>query len=113
MSIIKPHHLYLFELIEILESYPYPDKVIPIGFNGPHSYRGNYHDLAFEVTANTTPGSMLKSAKEALNSTYTGYKGGDFTMGKYTPCWMVEEYGDIGETLGALLLDCLLNFPSN
>jgi hypothetical protein len=114
---VTSHHLTLQQLIDQLEAYPYPDKVIPIGFHNPHSYRGYYDDLAFEITYNTTPKAMLECAKQAMNNTYTGYKGGEFTMGTYTECWLVDECGaengKCGESLGALLLDLLLSLSSN
>jgi hypothetical protein len=37
----------LGELIEALEKLP-EDRVLPVGFDKPHSYRGYYNELAFE-----------------------------------------------------------------
>lgn len=97
----------LKELIEKLEQYPRNQKVAR-GFNSPHSYRGYYEDLAFEPCDNTTVGAMLDCAKKALGNTYTGYKGGEFTMHEYTRCWL-SSYGDYSEeALGETLLGFML-----
>jgi hypothetical protein len=70
----------LNELIRYLEKED-PKKVVAIGFNNPHSYRGYYEDLAFEPAKNITVGEMLDCAKGALGKTYEGYKGGEYKMG--------------------------------
>jgi len=92
----------LGEIIEFLEQQP-PEKVVPVGFCNPHSYRGVYEYLAFEPTCGTTVGEMLDEARSALGKTYSGYKGGEYTMDGYTDCWLAE-YGCCGETIGPLLL---------
>lgn len=102
-----PQHLYLSALIGRLEAED-PAKRVPVGFHKPHSYRGYYVDLAFEVARNVTVAEMLTAARSALGATFQGWKGGDYTMRDYTSCWLVAERGDCGETLGALLLDLLL-----
>lgn len=102
-----PRHLSLGELIGRLEA-AHPARLIPLGFRKPHSYRGYYHDLAFEVARDITVAEMLTAARSALGATFQGWKGGDYTMGDYTSCWLVTERGDCGETLGAVLLDLLL-----
>lgn len=96
----------LDELIAELEKHD-PDKVLPLGFHNPHSYRGDYMDLAFEPKANITVGFMLASARTARGTTFQGYKGGDYTMRGYTDCWLAE-YGDVGETLGEHFVRLLL-----
>lgn len=98
--------MMLGDLIERLEKES-PDTVLRLGFARPHSYRGYYDQLAFEPREAVTVGSMLAAAKEALGKTYQGYKGGDYTMGGYTDCWLAE-YGTSGEELGARLLDYML-----
>jgi hypothetical protein len=96
----------LEELITALEAEN-PDKVLPDGFTNPHSYRGDYYDLAFEPATNATVGDMLNDARRALNTTYSGYKGGDYRMGNHSECWLAP-YGDIGDTIGPLLLRLML-----
>ena len=98
--------MILENLIHALEQ-EYESKIVPMGFNNPHSYRGYYEDLAFEPAENVTVGEMLKCAKEALGQTFSGYKGGDYTMKKYTTVWLAN-YGDTGEGIGAILLNYML-----
>lgn len=42
---------------------------------------------------NPTVGEWIEVLKQAIGKTFTGYKGGDFLMGKNTPVWLAE-YGD-------------------
>lgn len=93
----------LSEIIGFLEEQP-PEKVVPVGFEGPHSYRGYYQDLAFEPACGITVGEMLNAARSALGKTYCGYKGGEYTVDGYTTCW-IAEYGCCGESVGQLLLE--------
>jgi len=93
----------LGELIEYLESKD-STIVVKMGFSEPHSYRGDYANLAFEPCKNTTVGKMLECAKSALNKVYTGYKGGEFTMREYVDVY-IAEYGYLGEQVGKILLD--------
>ncbi len=97
----------LDELIAVLEAED-PDRVLPLGFSNPHSWRGVYSELAFEPTANVTVGQMLADARSARGATYEGWKGGDFTMSGHTDCWLAEEGHGDGETLGPILLTLLL-----
>ena len=97
----------LDELIVALEAAD-PTLVLPLGFSNPHSYRGDYMDLAFELTANVTVGAMLADARSARGATYQGWKGGDNTMDAHTACWLDEEGRGDGETIGPILLALLL-----
>jgi hypothetical protein len=85
-----------------------PAKVVAVGFAEPHSYRGYYEDLAFEVRLDTTVGEMLAAAESAVGATYHGWKGGEYTMKGWTACWLVRSRGECGETIGSLLLDFML-----
>lgn len=89
-------------LIKFLEKCD-PNIVVPMGFSNPHSYRGYYQDLAFEPTENVTVKGMLESAKSALGTTYTGYKGGEYLMDENCEVWLAQ-YGMTGEGLGEILL---------
>lgn len=106
-DLIAPNHLSLGEVIARLEREP-AEKVLPVGFDAPHAYRGYYHDLAFEVCTNVTVGAVLAAARSALGATFQGWKGGDYTMSDYSTCWLVTEEGDCGESLGAMLLELLI-----
>lgn len=98
--------MMLGELIEYLEKED-PDKVVPLGFRQPDSYRGYYDQLAFEPVKNITVGAMLACAKEAMGKTYQGYKGGDFEMHQYTDVWLAC-WGECGEGIGETLLDYMM-----
>jgi len=93
----------LEELIAALEAAD-PNLCLPLGFSHPHSYRGDYMDLAFEPTANVTVGEMLADARSALGATYQGWKGGDFEMRGWTTCWLAEEGTGSGESVGPILI---------
>jgi len=89
----------LDELIAVLE-VENPAKVLPLGFSNPHSWRGDYMELAFEPTANVTVGAMHADARSALGATYEGYKGGQYTMHGYTDCHVAEESCEGDNELG-------------
>jgi len=108
MSEPQPCHLWLGELIKILEEQPDKGRVLPLGFRYPHSYRGYYDELAFELVSNVTVAQMLADAKGAVGATFDGWKGGEYKMGEYTDCWLVQKEGQTGESLGALLLHFML-----
>ena len=64
------------------------------------SWRGSYDELAlnFETQGEEMKVSeFLKMLKECVGKTFTGYKGGDFTMHKGTPIW-VANYSHSGNT---------------
>ena len=92
----------LEDLIGVLAAI-YPETKVPLGFHDPYSYRGFYDQVAFEAKRDTTVGEMLSAAREALGSTYIGYKGGEFKMEGHTNCWLAT-YGYEGETIGPYLL---------
>jgi hypothetical protein len=99
--------LGLGKLIARLER-EHPSRVLPLGFANPHSWRGDYSELAFEPVENILIGDVLKAALSALGATFQGYKGGEYTMGEYTACWLDRE-GESGDNkIGPLLLDLLI-----
>jgi len=101
------NYLGLGKLITRLEQED-PNRILPLGFAEPHSYRGYYNDLAFEPRQNISIGDMLAAARSAVGATFEGYKGGDYTMSEYTDCW-IANYGRDGDNkLGPLLLELLL-----
>ena len=100
----------LGELIKFLEAHD-PERIVPIGFAEPHSYRGYYEDLAFEPARDVTVGSMLACARDALGKTFEGYKGGDFKMGEYADVWLAN-YGHTGEGIGPVLLSYMVGEES-
>jgi hypothetical protein len=96
----------LENLISYLEALD-PKQKVSFGFNCPHSYRGDYSELAFEPCKDTTVGNMLGIAKDSLGKEFIGYKGGDFEMGGYTRVYLAN-YGDTGEGLSVYLLDYMV-----
>ena len=106
MNDIKVEQLDLGELIAALDAALTEggDRVLPVGFHNPHSYRGDYSDLAFEPCRDIALSDMLQAARDALGATFTGWKGGDYTMSKHTLCWIAYRGSGEGETIGALSL---------
>ena len=75
------------------------------GPSGEYSYRGYYSDLSFNLGEEVSASAFLEQCEAALDSTYEGYKGGDFYMGDDTPLWRAE-YGSTGEAIvDAILVD--------
>ncbi|MFD9249595.1 hypothetical protein [Streptomyces bottropensis] len=101
----------LEELITALEATD-PNRIVACGFSNPHSYRGDYMDLAFEPATDISVGEMLDAARSALGATFQGWKGGEFTMGGHTWCWLSQEGDASGETISALLVELLLDGPA-
>jgi hypothetical protein len=101
------NNLGLGQLIERL-SREDPERILPIGFADPHSFRGYYSDVAFEPRRNISIGEMLAAARSALGATYSGWKGGDYTMTEWTDCWIANEGDSSDNRIGPLLLELLL-----
>jgi len=104
------YHLTLGELIEKLKNanqyalVECSNGIIP---GKPHSYRGYYSDLAFELEEpevdfeSATQDSLevlkfLAICEEILDTTLEGYKGGDFVMDAKTPLWL-SAWGDASD----------------
>ena len=96
----------LQELIDALSAED-PTQVCRLGFGSPHSYRGDYAQLAVEPAADVTVGEMLAAINGALGSTYEGYKGGDYVMSEYVSVFLAQ-YGECGEEIGPFLLRFML-----
>ena len=90
----------LSKLIEWLEQQD-QDLVVKDGFGSPHSDRGDYSELAFDPLEEAKIGDMLQHAKSALGATFTGWKGGEFTMHEYTSVY-IGEYGESGEEITSI-----------
>lgn len=111
--------LTLGELIAKLEQYD-PDSIVcyesatfPYYYPGSYdSYRGYYEMLAISRSdIPVTVGQFMKASLDAVGETFTGYKGGEYTMTKHTPVW-VSDYGrasgdaivDIKQDFGRVLI---------
>lgn len=90
-------NMNLGELIKWLEKQN-PELIVKDGFSSPHSDRGDYSELAFTPQKESKIGDMLRFAKSALGSTYTGWKGGKFEMQDYTSVY-IGEFGSCGEEI--------------
>jgi len=99
----------LEDVIERLEQEANEDKIVPMGFTDPHSYRGYYNDLGVEPAENVRVEEMLRDLKQALGTEYTAYKGGQFKMTKSSRVW-IANYGTInpGQLVSSILLDYML-----
>lgn len=102
----------LGELIEILEKHD-PEIKLPTGLGNPHSWRGAYNEIAFEIVKNTTVGEMLAAARSIDDKVMTGYKGGEYTMNRDTKINIdnYDNYGSYteGRQMWELLLKLLLS----
>ena len=97
----------LSDIITALEAED-PDRILPLGFRTPHSYRGDYMDLGFEPAHNITVRETLAAARSALGATYEGWKGGQFTMEGWTDCWLAEEGCCSDDSIGPVMMRLLL-----
>lgn len=75
------------------------DQSLPVIFDfGPKpttlaSWRGIYAELALgydDVVASPTVAELLAECRRADGATFTGWKGGDFTMGRETAVWVAN-----------------------
>lgn len=95
--------MYLKQLIEYLEKKDC-DLVVQMGFDEPHSYRGDYMCLAFEPARDVTVGAMLQCARDSVGIPYQGSNGGEYRMVGGTEVYLAM-YGCSGEKIGTVLLD--------
>ncbi len=85
----------LGKLIATLESHPTNTLIEKIC--NPHAHRGHYGDLAFDIGTpyeQMTVAETIAFLTECLGATYTGFKGGEITMGNHTPLWIAAA-GDV------------------
>lgn len=95
----------LGEVILLLKAQP-ASNIVKLDFtddnpDGLRSYRGYYEDLSLDYDSDAKSMKvkrLLKMFEVADGSTYTGYKGGDFTMHRRTLVW-VAPYGNCGRML--------------
>jgi hypothetical protein len=105
-----PEQYKLGQVIRVLELADCGDWTLPYGFTNPHSYRGYYEDVAFQLTVDVTVQECLDAARSALGTAYEGWKGGDYVMDAFTDVWIVGDTGQAGgETLGRFMLDLMLS----
>ena len=71
------------------------------GITTPHSYRGNYADLAFTPNGNWTVKDLFNSLTSIKGTEFTGWKGGEYLMDNDTPIWI----SNVGECWGIAVID--------
>lgn len=100
----------LRELIKFLEtSLDKGYRLLKPGITHPHSYRGYYDELAFEPTEQEWIEDVLSMARACVGVTFTGWKGGEFTMHEYTPVWLSNIGESSQESLGPTLLGLMIH----
>ena len=88
----------LGEIIDWLERLPPEDEVVfdfcRASPSGIDSSRGDYAELALKYSFKkaATVCDVLKWYKGAVGATFSGYKGGDYTMTRDTQVW-VDQWG--------------------
>lgn len=100
----------LKDLITLVSRAPLagePKVLTPLGIVYPCdlcSYRGIYQDLALVCTTDANAStvysdwdSLLKDLKGAVGKKFTGWKGGQFTMGPSTRIWAVTDYSETSD----------------
>lgn len=90
----------LGEMIDTLAALPQGMALRP-GLGRPCSWRGSYSELAFCRTEQATVADVLAEARGAVGATYTGWKGGEFTMGFASDVYVVPEPRELGTPLTA------------
>ena len=103
----------LKEVIEILEAATNPAVPRPYGLGRPNSYRGDYADLAFSQATNITVDEMLAHARSAIDATFEGYKGGQYTMTLDSEVYLADwgVYRGDEDVLPPSKLHALLDLP--
>jgi hypothetical protein len=99
MPKMADNQMTLGELLRALKRYD-QDKYIAFDFanfspaHGVHSYRGYYEDLAIgcDSGVETKVAEVVKWLEDAIDNSFYGYKGGEFTMHVDTAVW-VANYG--------------------
>jgi hypothetical protein len=95
--------LTLGKLIKALESIPEQSNPVVLAnteynVTGFCSWRGSYCEISIEYEKNNkkvTTKQFLEMCKRAVGRKFSGYKGGQYTMGKTTPVW-IANYGHVG-----------------
>jgi hypothetical protein len=98
--IIMSEIITIDQLVKLLEKRP-KDQSVSFDFCGfipddVDSYRGYYNELAISYVPyqgkSITVDTFLNMMMDVVGETYTGYKGGNYTMEKETNVW-VDNYG--------------------
>lgn len=71
---------------------------VAVGFDPEHpmSWRGDYRQLSFPPKFNVPVIEMRDALVNAIGQTFFGYKGGDYTMNKWTSVH-IDEYSECND----------------
>ncbi len=99
----------LEEYIQTLKGFD-PNLKLEKGLSNPHSWRGSYDQLSFEIVDNITIGEMLKVAEGCIGKIFYGWKGGEYLMDQYSQINVEVESGKCssGATLFSWFLELLI-----
>ena len=98
----------LWDFAVKLSSFPMDSKIVN-GF--PHSYRGYYEDLAFDLNELDENGNkneivtvkeFIDVVEDCFDKHFEGWKGGEYLMKHDTPIWNAH-YGSSGEMIVDLI----------
>ena len=84
------------DIKRIVDSWQDDDFAFDDGFGQPHSYRGYYDEVSFERLNGRVTVSQIKSnIDRALDETFCGWKGGEYSYWFDTPAHLSDEgYAD-------------------
>ena len=82
----------LIEKLEEIDDLNSKDVRFDFAYFAPstfHSWRGAYEELAVSYSEDTkNAGVFLDECRNTIGKTFTGWKGGEFTMSSETPVWV-------------------------
>lgn len=106
-TMAKSDQLTLGEIISRCEAIPSSDSEPNVVYDFEYlhpvsigSWRGSYSELALDFSDDNIEMKLsvfISILKDSVGHTFTGYKGGEFTMSRHTPVW-VANYGNSGNT---------------
>lgn len=69
----------LGELQKIVNTWTDDTFIFEYAFSSPHSYRGYYEDVAFELSSSKSVQHIKDCVFTAYDATFTGWKGGEYS----------------------------------
>lgn len=101
-------NLTIGSALDILNKYD-KNKVVPLGwgFGSSHSNRGDYSELGLEPKTNVTIGEMIEELSNSIGKTFTGWKGGEYTMHEDSNICLSYE-GRRGTNISNIFLELLI-----
>ncbi len=78
--------------------------ILSQGLKNPHSYRGDYEQLAFEPCGEMTVADVIEVIEEGLLDTHAGYKGGAYKMSEDSDVFVAFE-GCTGSSMHQIIIE--------